>query len=299
MSLNSLHLMLTYRCDLACAHCFAWGAPTQTGTMTTKQVDRVLKQGRDLGTIGSVYFEGGEPFLSYEVLCRGVTLGKSFGWQTGIVSNGLWAVDRETADRFLAPLATALDQLFLSRDRYHGGPRQSLRVDHARASAERYGITVYEIAVGAAELGASDVGVGQLPPGESAVMFRGRAAARLARRAPHASWRRFDRCPHEALANPGRVHVDPLGYVHLCQGIALGNVFDTPLAKLFADYRPERHPIVGPLLDGGPIALAQRHAVPHDDAYADACHFCDAVRRQLRERFPELLVPDQMYGVGI
>jgi hypothetical protein len=36
---------------------------------------------------------------------------------------------------------------------------------------------------------------------------------------------------------------------------------------------------------------------PHEDAYADACHFCYEARRALRTRFPEILTPDQMYGV--
>jgi hypothetical protein len=35
----------------------------------------------------------------------------------------------------------------------------------------------------------------------------------------------------------------------------------------------------------------------HAASYADACHLCYEARRSLRERFPEVLLPDQMYGV--
>ena len=62
------------------------------------------------------------------------------------------------------------------------------------------------------------------------------------------------------------------------------------------DYDPQVHPIVGPLLAGGPAALVERYELPHEPRYADACHLCDHARRQLRPRFPELLTPDAMYG---
>jgi len=106
-------------------------------------------------------------------------------------------------------------------------------------------------------------------------------------------------CPHEDLRQPGRVHLDPLGNLHICQGISLGNVFETPLKEICQKYTPDTHPICGPLLEGGPVALVQEYHLPHEPVYADACHLCYAARLALRERFPETLLPDQMYGVGL
>lgn len=34
------------------------------------------------------------------------------------------------------------------------------------------------------------------------------------------------------------------------------------------------------------------------EQYADACHLCFDARRALVGRFPEILAPDQMYGVA-
>ena len=109
-------------------------------------------------------------------------------------------------------------------------------------------------------------------------------------------WDRFTTCPFEDLRNPERVHVDPLGNVHICQGISLGNAFRSSLERICADYVPEAHPITGPLLAGGPAALTRHFGLPHDTAYADACHLCYETRRALRDRFPEILAPDQVYG---
>ena len=128
-------------------------------------------------------------------------------------------------------------------------------------------------------------------------MYRGRAAEKLAPRAPKASWTSLETCPFEDLREPGRVHVDPLGDVHICQGIVLGNVFRESLEQICAAYVPEEHPIAGPLLEGGPAALVRRYALSCGDAYADACHLCYEARCGLRGRFPEILGPDQVYGV--
>jgi hypothetical protein len=135
-----------------------------------------------------------------------------------------------------------------------------------------------------------------IPQGGSGVMYRGRAAEKLAPAAPTQSWEQFTCCPHEDLRDPSRVHLDPIGYIHLCQGISLGNLFDSSLAEICHRYDPNLHPIAGPLLAGGPAELARRYAIQPEAGYADACHLCYATRLALRSRFPETLGPDQMYG---
>jgi MoaA/NifB/PqqE/SkfB family radical SAM enzyme len=118
-------------------------------------------------------------------------------------------------------------------------------------------------------------------------------------RAAGRPWTDFEECPHEDLEEPGRVHVDPLGFVHLCQGISLGNVLEEGLREICDRYDPAAHPVTGPLLSGGPAELARRYDLSPaaGTTFADACHLCDRTRRALRPRFPDVLAPDQMYGV--
>jgi MoaA/NifB/PqqE/SkfB family radical SAM enzyme len=59
---------------------------------------------------------------------------------------------------------------------------------------------------------------------------------------------------------------------------------------------PYENPILEPLVLGGPVALVEKFGLPHDEVYADACHLCCAARLMLRDRYPDVLVPDQMYG---
>ena len=129
------------------------------------------------------------------------------------------------------------------------------------------------------------------------VMFRGRAAEKLPADLPRRPWQELTRCPHEDLADPRRIHVDCLGHVHLCQGLSMGNFRQAPFADLVRAYQGREHPIVGPLLDGGPAELVRRYELPHESSYVDECHLCFHARRALICRFPQYLAPPQVYGL--
>jgi radical SAM family protein len=298
MTLTGLHLLLTYECNFECDHCFVWAGPRQAGTLTLAQIDSILAQARSLGTVEWIYFEGGEPFLYHAVLLRSARRAAELGFRVGIVTNGYWATDLPDAVEWLRDFSGIVQDLSISCDSFHGDEEQERRAQNARAAAERLGIPADLIRIAGPEASGARTASGQLPPGESAVMYRGRAAQKLAPRVTPQPWTRFTVCPHEDLREPGRVHVDPFGNVHLCQGISLGNMLRTPLAEICARYVPETHPISGPLLRGGPAELVRRYGISHAPGYADACHLCDEARRALRPRFPEILTPDAMYGAA-
>ena len=298
MKLTGLHLLLTYECNSECDHCFVWSGPRHTGTMTLAGIEEILRQARGVGTIEWIYFEGGEPFLYHPLLRRGVRRAAELGFRVGVVSNGYWATTPEDARVWLEDLTGLIQDLSISCDLYHGDNEQERRAENASRAAKALGIPTDPIRIAPPGLPGAAESQGKLPAGQSAVMYRGRAAARLAGQASPKPWTGFTECPHEDLREPGRVHVDPFGNLHLCQGISFGNLFLTPLRAICEAYDPDAHPIAGPLLAGGPAELARRYDVPHADGYADACHLCDAMRRALRPRFPEILAPDQMYGAA-
>ncbi len=290
MKIDGLHLLLSYQCILECDHCFVWGGPGQTGTFTLEQIEEVLRQAHELGSVEWIYFEGGEPFLFYATLLAGVHAAHAGGFRVGIVSNAYWATSLPDARLALQPFQGLVEDLTVSSDCYHWGTKLSQQSQAARAAAQELGIPFGMIQV--APAGA------QPEQDEGALMFRGRATQALAPRVIGQPWEAHTRCPYEDLRDPGRVHVDPLGNLHLCQGLVLGNLFTTPLREIVAAYRPEAHPIAGPLIEGGPAALVQRYELPLEGHYADACHLCYTARQALRSRFPEILAPAQMYGTA-
>lgn len=297
MKLTGLHLLLTYQCTLECDHCFVWGSPWQSGTMTLENVLEILRQARDLGSIRTIYFEGGEPFLFYPVLLKGAQEAARLGFQVGVVSNAYWATSVADAREWLSPFAGLLDELSVSSDCYHYDEGVSRHALYANAAARDLGIEIGSITVAQPEAISAAPSLGTLPQGESAVMYRGRAAEKLVARAARQPWGKFVECPHEDLREPGRLHVDPFGNLHICQGISLGSMFRTPLREICEAYAPDSQPVTGALLAGGPAELVRRYELPHAEGYADACHLCYEARRSLRGRFPQVLMPDQMYGV--
>jgi hypothetical protein len=127
--------------------------------------------------------------------------------------------------------------------------------------------------------------------------LKGRAIEKLIQNLPLRPWSEHRACILEDLRDPKRVHVDPLGNVHLCQGISIGNILQQPLSRLLKNYDPDSHPICGPLLKGGPAQLARHYEVAVQPGYVDACHMCSMVCKALMSRFPEILTPSQVYGV--
>jgi MoaA/NifB/PqqE/SkfB family radical SAM enzyme len=267
--------------------------------MTLENIRHIVREAQALGTITSMYFEGGEPFLYYATLLAGVRLAKGAGFETGIVSNSYWATSVDDAIEWLRPFVGVLDDLSVSSDEYHYDEKLSQQAQNACAAAQRLGIPIGTISIAAPEAADPTLVVGQLPESESGVMYRGRAAEKLSGKAKQYPGSQFTTCPHEDLREPGRIHVDPLGNLHICQGIVIGNLFQTPLKEICERYDPDTHLITGPLLRGGPIELVKHYGVSQRETYADACHLCYESRRLLRDRFPEILTPDQAYGVGL
>jgi hypothetical protein len=275
-----------------------WGSPRQTGVFTLAQLEEVYRQALDLGTICDIYFEGGEAFLYYPILIKAVARAKDLGFWIGIVSNADWATSVEDALEWLQPLAEAgLDRIELSSDLFHGHELETPESRNGMAAANQLGLAVGTICIDP-PTGYRDPT--QFEPGApvtgGGVMYRGRAAMALVEGLPRQPWKSFTKCPYENLAGPSRVHLDPLGNLHLCQGLVMGNLFERSLKQIMQEYDPLTHPVVGPLLEGGPACLIQRYALDHQAGYVDACHLCYIARQALRDRFPELLGPNQMYG---
>jgi hypothetical protein len=266
--------------------------------MTLTDIRFYLQQAQDTGTVTSVYFEGGEPFLYYPTLLRSVKMAYEMGFNLGLVTNSYWATSLEDALEWLKPFAGLVEDLSVSSDLYHYSEAVSQQAKNASQAAEQLGIPLGFISVAQPEVEDVPDSMGQLPA-EAGVMYRGRAAEKLVPKASLQPWRIFDQCPYEDLIEPGRVHLDPLGFIHICQGIAIGNLHQIPLLEISQTYDPQTHPINGPLLAGGPANLVQHYGVTPEAQYADACHLCYETRLGLREQFPEILGPDQVYGVGL
>ncbi len=296
--LTGIHFLLTYRCTFECDHCFLFGSPNAQGTFTFIQVKQVLDEAARLGTIRRVYFEGGESMLFYPLLLAGIRAARKLGFEVGIVTNGYFATCVEDAELWLGPLSElGIADLSISDDAFHSDDAES-PARRATRAALNLGMPAATICIDKPTVivDTRDGEKGEPVVGGD-VMFRGRAAEMLTQGLPTRPWDSFTECPHERLDQPGRVHVDPYGNVHLCQGLSMGNLWETPLSQLVTTYSAAAHPIARALVEGGPARLAKEYNVAHADGYVDACHCCYRVRQALVDRFPQYLAPKQVYGL--
>jgi hypothetical protein len=298
--LTGIHFLLSYKCDSECDHCFVYGSPQAKGTFTLNQMKKIFDELAKIRTIESVCFEGGEPFLFYPLMYEGIKIAHDMGFKTGIVTNGYWATSEEDAELWLKPLRDlGVADISVSDDVFHYEDREESPPKYALKAANRLGMSAGAIRIDkpTVEEGVDkEQGKGKPVIGGGA-MFRGRAVEKLIEGLPRRPWPEFTECPYEDLRDPGRVHLDAYGNIHLCQGLSMGNMWDVPLAKIVKQYDADSHPICRPLVDGGPALLAKEYDVRPEDKYVDACHMCYLVRRALLDRFPQYLAPRSVYGL--
>ena len=296
--LSDVHFILTYTCNFECDHCFLYCSPRSTGTFSLKNLRAIVDDLKNIPTVRSVGFEGGEPFLFYPLLLEAVRYAAGNGFGTAIQTNTYWAADKQDAQLWLGPLAEAgLDRLEVSDDAFHHKTDADNSAKKALAAATAIGLPVTPICIEKPRVSGEREHEKGAPIYLGGPKLRGRAVTTLAPGLPVRPWESFDQCPFEDLRNPKRVHIDPYGHVHLCQGLTMGNALQTPLSDLLNAYRPDEHPICGPLLRGGPAQLARETKTPHADAYVDACHLCTDLCTALVDRHPDRLAPRQVYGI--
>lgn len=299
MHLTGLHLLLTYRCIYECDHCFVHSSPRSEATMPLAMALDAVKEARATGTVTEIWIEGGEPFLHYPIMLEIVRCAANLGLQTGIVTNGYFATTTEDAEVWLKPLkAAGLTSLSVSDDEFHSDPASGITPASKTVEAcGKLNISVGTICIQPPRCVPGDKIKGAPILGGD-VRFRGRAVDKLlSDDLPRKPWDSFTECPDEDFQQIGRLHLDPFGYLYPCQGVVVGNLNTHSLSEIIRRYDPATHPIIGPLLRGGPAELVRQYALPLRGEYVDACHLCYLARQMLRERFPEDLAPPQVYGI--
>ncbi len=302
--ITGLHLFLTYSCNFECDHCFVYSSPRARGTFTFSQIEKVLQEAKKIDSLEIIYFEGGEPFLYYPLMLRSARLAAEMGFKIGIVTNGYFAVSAADAEIWLEPLQELeIVDLSISNDSLHYGEESDNPATRALEAAKKLKIPAEVIEIEepviTEETGSEEnQKVKGAPVIGGSTLLRGRAVEKFAADLPQKDWKVFKECPAEELENPGRVHLDSYGNVHICQGLSIGNMTEEPLAEILLNYQARNHPICRPLIEGGPAQLAREYGLEPRQSYADACHFCYLLRRDLLEKFPRYLAPEQVYGLG-
>jgi radical SAM protein with 4Fe4S-binding SPASM domain len=146
-------IIMTDRCNANCKICGLGCSPEKNNVIDEALMLKIISQAKEQGGIEDIGFSGGEPFLYYDLLKKGLLYAKKSGFRTSVATNGFWG---KWPDTLLNERLRALpiDQMTISTDYYHQQyiPEENLK--RAIEVTKAIQISV-EIAIGETESGTS------------------------------------------------------------------------------------------------------------------------------------------------
>jgi hypothetical protein len=319
--LQGIDLLLTYRCSGECKICTYHCSPGAGGLLDSATAVQALAEAAR-HPLRWVMLFGGEPFLTYSLLLELARASRRLtGASVSVFTNAFWATSPSRALALLKPLVdSGVNRLYLSLDSYHADYVSPGKVATAALAAGLLGLEVAVDAKLPPGLSVDDVddpAVRQtriiidefkrktgLPVAAEPFRGTGRAAGLCGCPAEDLSVCRLPSYLGDSLAAPLGVEIHPGGEVCLCAGLSLGNLESRSLGDILSSYDPDRHPVIGPLLRGGPGALLEM-AVDRGrlepgvlSSPMTRCRACYVARAALQCEFPEVLQPSHCYGTG-
>jgi MoaA/NifB/PqqE/SkfB family radical SAM enzyme len=144
---RSLVLVPSYDCTARCAHCYPSCGPRSGRPWDSGFVERAIRGAARLPVEvlnRYVHFAGGEPFLYFAQLVKGLECARSHGFRSSVVTNGFWAVSERAAEakvRALVPLG--LKRVELSVDTFHQEFVPLTRIRVLLRVLRRFGLEIF------------------------------------------------------------------------------------------------------------------------------------------------------------
>ncbi|OHB56342.1 MAG: hypothetical protein A2173_10355 [Planctomycetes bacterium RBG_13_44_8b] len=296
---RSAGLLLTYKCNAACAFCYYNCSPQKNGLMP---VDMAIGAWQSLKNLAcdsaKIHLTGGEPFLYWEHLLQILEQAKkqNLGKADLIETNGFWAAN----DQIIKERIKKLDELGMKRLKISTDPfhQEFVDIEQVRRLAQvaRDILGPKRVLVRWNKYLENPVRMKDLPPTKlqeqyiSAIKefpcrFTGRAGVKLAELFAIKSIESLTtmNCKPDFLSAKG-VHIDPFGNVFsgTCSGIIVGNINQTPLEKIWKYFHPNHNEFINTLFEHGPCGLlekAEKLGYQKAKTYASKCHLCTSIRQ--------------------
>ncbi len=296
-------LLLTERCDIACAHC--WLEPSSNGAdMPLDEAKGYIDQASNIPSVEWISFTGGEPFLLLGLLNELVGYASAKGLRTECVTNCSWAETPAKTEESLKSLrVSGLNVVNISADDFHQEfvpfenvrncfeAAKSLGLKTVIMSAAQEGGTL-RLAEIINRLGSDEIGTlgdEKSRKGLSAIAVEtgvipvGRAAE-----LPRDKWLIGESQPEGPCRLVLRdIGIDPGGELLACCSAAsfltrgrLGSADETGIQPLLDD--AGEWPLFKILSEQGPSSLADSLGIPWRDGFVSRCHLCYEVLKDPR-----------------
>lgn len=119
MVAETLGLITTFKCPIRCGHCLFECGPSRKEEMKYDDMRKIIGQAYDC-RFRQIAFTGGEPFLDFRKLERGIYLADKYHMDSSAATSCYWASDYCRAIDLLGRLRGAgLNRLSISTDDFH------------------------------------------------------------------------------------------------------------------------------------------------------------------------------------
>ena len=127
-------VMLTRRCNMACAHCSVESGPRVQGQPTDEELLQLVRDAAKMG-VEVIQLTGGEPMLREDLVIRMLAEIRALGLAGTLTTNGFWGKNPEVARQKTKALSDAgVTRMTVSYDRYHAefqGPEPAVNIARA------------------------------------------------------------------------------------------------------------------------------------------------------------------------
>ena len=150
---DKLMIILSDICTATCRACYGSCSPRNKNVMDESLMLRAIGQAKESGIAKYIGFSGGEPFLHYDLLKKGLKCAKGCGFLTAVCTNGFWGgwADDEIAKRIGS---LPIDSIILSTDGFHEPFVSKAHIGRAMAFAKKAG-TALRLRIGETKGGKS------------------------------------------------------------------------------------------------------------------------------------------------
>ena len=325
--IDSVGIILTYKCSSRCRHCLYASSPNWQEFMSEETTESILSSLKNIWEnykpnpfknvlFHGIHFAGGEPFLNFPLLLKTVeTASRLKLYANYVETNASWCVDEDDVkEKFTLLKKSGLMRIFISCSPFHSEyiplERVLLAIKIGQEVFGRENTIVYmEHFVDLI----SKISIKETIPLEKWINLFGEKTAgyifwegyslipggRSGLTLKHL-WKRYPaiyfkgkNCYFEILESQ-HAHIDPYGnYIpYFCGGISLGDARN--LEKFYENFNLDDLLLVRILVREGPFGLmkfAEEYGFKESpDGYVGKCHLCVDVRKFLNsiDNFPGL-----------
>lgn len=154
---KNLCIVLTDKCTACCQICSFRCKPENNHVMDEDLMKDIILQAHKNTNIKEICFSGGEVFLYYDLLKKGVNDAKKLGFRTSVITNGFWGeLQKATIFSMLSELR--LDKMYINTDYYHS---KFISIDIIRQAI--FAVQSFEMDL--------EVGIGETKSGSSSAEY--------------------------------------------------------------------------------------------------------------------------------